>query len=272
MGNPFRKLPAHSPVTAISITAYNRMIDMLNWWQSRGPLGGGQVRGLADWDQSVFKVKNSTGYDLLSYDPVGLDGPLITPTDNEQEFENVTALEGVEPTVAAHAGCKWGVMLEAAGNGSIGRCCFAGVVPVRVYVTAAADAYVDVIAAETVGTETVYLGTGATGAQILWLEDDTIETIVWAIVRLGATPTIGVRFYVGTTTGAVTSDTDFTVSGLTAIDGGSVPDPDNTGPDTWDVSNAIAEGDGYAIDASKVGKIIGWSDGTLHPLDFPCPE
>ena len=79
------------------------------------------------------------------------------------------------------------------------------------------------------------------------------------------------RFYIGTTTGAVTAGTGFHVSSLTALDGGAVPDPDHTGPDTWNVGNAAADGDGYAIDTAKVGKIIGWADGTLHPLDFPCP-
>lgn len=82
----------------------------------------------------------------------------------------------------------------------------------------------------------------------------------------------GCRFYIGTTTAAVTAGTDFAVSSLTAIDGGSVPDPDNTSPDTWNVSNDVADGDGYTIDTDKVGKIIGWADGTLHPLDFPCPD
>lgn len=271
MANPYRKIPAGSPVTSFSITAYNRMIDMLAWWESQQSFGGGPIRGLVDWDQSVFRVRNNTGGDLLSYAVVGLDGPIFDPNDGgENELKNHTSQKGVEPTVADHLG-KWGVMLEAAADGKIGRCCLSGVVPVRVYVTATSDTHCDVIAAETVSDETTYIGTGPAGFQLLWLNPDAdADTIAWAIVRLGSSRPMGVRFFIGTTTGAVTAGTGFTVSSLTAVDGGLVPDPDHTSPNTWDVANTAAGGDGYAIDSGKVGKIIGYADGTLHPLDFPC--
>lgn len=187
MANRYRKLPAGSPVTAFSITAYNRMIDMLDWWQTNQAHSGGRpLRNLVDWDQTVFLTKNSSGACLPSYGVVGLDGPLYGPTDNLTEFKNVTPLEGVEPVVADHAG-KWGVMLEMCGDGKIGRCCFAGVVPTRVYVNGVDDGYCDVIVGETDGDYTCYLGTGASGAQILWRENagSGAGTVVWAIVRLG---------------------------------------------------------------------------------------
>ena len=199
MANPFRKLPLGSSVTAFSITAWNRMIDMLNWWVSnQGHSGGGPLRNLVDWDQSVFKTKNSSGADVSVYGPLGLSGPRFGPTDNLTEFRNVTPLEGVEPTVEDHAGGKWGVLLETTANGSYGRCCFSGVVPVRVYVNGADDQFCDVIDAETVGSETCYLGTGGSGAQILWRENagSGEGTIVWALVRLGSSSaTVGSEVY-----------------------------------------------------------------------------
>lgn len=210
MANPYRKLRAHSPVTAFSITAWNRLMDMLDWWMMKQSHSGGKpLKNLVDWNQTFFRVKNATGYGLASYDPIGLDGPIFDPaTGGEPELKNQTSQKGSEPTVADHAGGKWGVMLEAAANGKIGRCCMVGVVPVRVYVNGTADKYVDVIAAETVGegeeAETVYLGTGSSGAQILWRgnEGSGAGTIVWAIVRLGqADP--GIRFR-NKSTGSVT--------------------------------------------------------------------
>lgn len=187
MGDPYRKLPSGSPVTAFSITAYNRMIDMLRWYEAQQRFGGGRIGRVTDWDQSVFRVRNDTGADLMSYSVVGLDGPIFDPTDGgEPELLTQTSQKGVEPTVEDHAGGKWGVMLEAAPSGKIGRCCLAGVVPVRLYVTDPSAKSCDVIAAETVGDEEVYLGTGGNGAQILWMEEGAqAETIVWAIVRLG---------------------------------------------------------------------------------------
>lgn len=188
MANPFRKLPAGSPVTAFSITAWNHMLDMLNWWQTVG--GGGRPLGGVDWDQSIFRCRNDTGGDLASYAVVGLDGPLWPPSDGAAElaeFRNQTSIKGVTPTVADHRG-RWGVMLEAVPDGAIGRCCLAGVVPLRVYCDRYKHGYCDIIAAETINGETVYVGSRGFGTRILWWEatdsgDD--GTIVWAIVRLG---------------------------------------------------------------------------------------
>jgi hypothetical protein len=93
---------------------------------------------------------------------------------------------------------------------------------------------------------------------------------VYTYVRWGNREVIvsapsAVRFFTGTTTSAVsTTDATFTVSGLTAVDGGSVPEPDSG--ENWTVTN-----DAYEIDSGASGKIIGYADGTLHPLDFPCP-
>ena len=145
MTNPYQKLPAGSSVTQFSLTAWNRLMDMLNWWQSsQAQAGGGPLRNLVDWDRGVFKTKNSSGADLPSYGVLGLDGPLYTPAENLAEFLRVTPLEGVTPTVADHADGRWGVALEMIGDGRIGRCCFAGVVPVRVYVNGVDDQYCEV--------------------------------------------------------------------------------------------------------------------------------
>ena len=188
MANPFRKLPAGSPVTAFSITAYNRMIDMLNWWQTVG--GGGRPGSFVDWDQTVFRCRNDTGDDLASYAVVGIGGPIWSPSDGAAElveFHNQTSMKGVEPTVASHLG-RWGVMLEATPDGAIGRCCLTGVVPLRVYCTSHLHRSCDAVGAKTVTGETVYVGSGHSGSQILWWEaasSGSNGTIVSAIVRLG---------------------------------------------------------------------------------------
>ena len=188
MANPYRHLTRNAMPTDISITAYNKLMDMLSWWQTNQARSGGPpLKGLVDWDQCVFKTKNTSGAVVPTYGVVGLAGPLYGPTDNLSEFRNVTPMEGVEPVVADHAGGRWGVALEMIDNGCIGRCCFAGVVPTRVYVNGADDGYCDIIEGETDGDYTCYLGTGQTGAQILWRENagSGAGTVVWAIVRLG---------------------------------------------------------------------------------------
>lgn len=189
MANPFRKLPPHSPVTAFSITVWNRMIDMLNWWETSRSARGGPV-GIGDWDQSVFRCRNDTGGDLASYAVVGIDGPIWAPSDGDAElaeFRNQTSIKGVTPAVADHRG-KWGVMLEATPEGAIGRCCLAGVLPVRIYCDSYKHTRCDIVTAKTVDSETVYLGSRAFGTRILWWEatgSGDEGTIVSGIVRLG---------------------------------------------------------------------------------------
>jgi len=79
------------------------------------------------------------------------------------------------------------VALVETDDGQIADFAVSGVVPTRVYVNGADDQYCDIIEGETDGDYTCYLGTGATGARILWRENagSGAGTVVWAIVRLG---------------------------------------------------------------------------------------
>jgi hypothetical protein len=269
MGDPYKPLPAGAAVTGMSRTAYNLMLRMLREWRQ----GGGRGANRSSRTVCEVLVCNRTYLTAPAFSILGIDEPLISPFKNRFACQQRPGFNGVEPTVDNHLG-KWVVLEEPIGAGKIGKAVLVGFAVVRLYVNAADDEYCDVIDAETIGGEKVYLGSGPSGARILWRENagSGEDTICWACICLPCIkPATCPRFYIGTTTGAVTAGTGFHVSGLTATDGGSVPDPDHTGPDTWDVENAAAGGDGYDIDASKVGKIIGYADGTLHPLDFPCP-
>ena len=56
----------------------------------------------------IILVKNASGYDQDRFAVLGIDGPIITPTDNEDEFKNKVAFNGVTPTEAGHTGnCKF---------------------------------------------------------------------------------------------------------------------------------------------------------------------
>jgi hypothetical protein len=86
MGDYFKPLVPGDPVTKMSRTAYNLMLQMLKWWQTAGG-GRGLPSSMVDRDQSVFSCRNDSGEDVDEYGVVGIDGPLITPTDNEREFQ-----------------------------------------------------------------------------------------------------------------------------------------------------------------------------------------
>ena len=50
---------------------------------------------------------------------LGIDSPVISPTDNETEFKNTVALSCVAPT-SSHAG-KFVVLLEPLADGRMGK-------------------------------------------------------------------------------------------------------------------------------------------------------
>jgi len=127
----------------------------------------------------IILVKNTSGTDQDRFAVLGIDSPVITPTDNEDEFKNRLALRGVVPDQAEHVG-RFVILAEPLADGEIGRAFAHGVCPVKINVEDEAHAYADIEDAQT-----QYLKSGTSGAaQILWAESGTGE--VWAVVRLGA--------------------------------------------------------------------------------------
>jgi hypothetical protein len=197
MGDPYAKLPAGSAVTKFSVTAWNRMLDMLRWWLSQQAKSGSSGVS-ADTDVCIFDVKNDSGEDQDWLAPLGLDDIVITPDDNLDGFRHKPMLSGITPVIPDHRG-KWAILLSPCPDGDIVKAAVSGVVPTRVYVNDFNDKACDVIEKKTVEgdseadppteDEDCYLGSGSSGAQIIWWEaskESDNETIVWALVRLGS--------------------------------------------------------------------------------------
>lgn len=137
--------------------------------------------------ETVVLIRNETGVDLDFFAVVGLGDPLITPTENEEEFKLRRAFIGVEPA-AEHAG-KFAIMAHpvahvdgSADGQDIGRGVVHGVTQALVKMASLSHTFADVDAGET-----GHLLSAATGgAQILWREEDAeVDDVVWAYVRLG---------------------------------------------------------------------------------------
>lgn len=164
----------------------------LNGWQDAADYvhdldrGGGSLPGPAGtMEPTIVRIKNTTGADLDRFSILGIDGPIFSPSENLDTFKTRLGLNGVFPTLEDHRG-KFVVLLRPLAQGAVGPAAVAGVVPVRVYVNSPDHTYCDVIAKKTVGGEDCYLGSGGSGAQILWLGPASSGDIAWAIVRLGA--------------------------------------------------------------------------------------
>lgn len=166
----------------IPAQTFNTFIDAARDFRARQQ-GSAQTAQQSFRSSGIILVKNASGYDQDRFAVLGIDSPVITPTDNEDEFKNRPALRGVTPAEASHTG-RFIILAEPLADGEIGRAFAHGVCPVKVNVINANHRFADVndgVAGS--------LKSGLTGAAlILWAESGTGE--VWAVVRLGV-PSIG---------------------------------------------------------------------------------
>ncbi len=163
------RIPAHT---------FNTFIDAARDFRSRQQ-GRAQNAQPGFRQNGIVLVKNASGSDRGRFNVLGIDSPIFTPTDNEEEFKNRVALSGVTPAGADHTG-KFVILLEPIANNEIGLACVHGVCPVKIDVTDEDQQYADIS-----NGEAGKLKNSCTGAaQILWVEPGTGEK--WAIVRLGA--------------------------------------------------------------------------------------
>ena len=99
----------------------------------------------------IIKVRNKSGEDRDRYDVLMIDDPIISPTDNEQQFKNQVAFEDYEPSEQAQprdpktpAFCQnFVVLLEPLPADGIGRAT-AGVTVARVNVIRESDGFADI--------------------------------------------------------------------------------------------------------------------------------
>jgi len=202
-------------------------------------------------DRDVVLVKNQSGADRKRFDVLGIDDALITPTDNLDEFKNRVAFTGVSPVAPDHQH-KFVVLLGPLADGQIGPAAVSGAVQARVFVNSADDPYCDIVEKKTVGGEDCYLGTGPSGAQILWMQDDAEpETIVWAIIRLGDTTNLTpFELKDDCTPGAV----GLAAWSLQANDSGGFDDPDYQSAPDLTVSDALCKFRALGHDSTAEGQ------------------
>lgn len=126
----------------------------------------------------VIFVRNDSGSDRDRFDVLGVGAPIVSPTDNLDEFKRQVTFAGVTPVEDDHAQ-KFVVLQEPVAAGGLARAVIHGVTVARVSVETG-----DETAAGITDNDPSSLSASDTGAaQILWLEGTSGS--VWAIVRLG---------------------------------------------------------------------------------------
>jgi len=177
----FKKVQAGDPLR-FPAPMFNGLVDLLG----KGPrTGAGDVIRSHNCS-GIVDVHNTTAQDFTVGQILGTDDPLFTPTENLDSFRFDPSLKGETPSLSSHLG-KFAVLIEPIPHDCVGKCVISGLAAARIYVNGVADQYCDVIAKKTVSSEDCYLGTGGSGAKILWRDNagSGHGTIVWAVVRLG---------------------------------------------------------------------------------------
>jgi len=126
---------------------------------------------------SVVWVKNTSGADRSTGEPLGVDGPVFGPDDNLNEFVHRPTLKGATPT-CSHAG-GFVVLIEPVRNGEIGRAVICGLAVARVSISDESHRYADVDPDNAAQLRSIVAGSAA----ILWPTTPT-PGLQWCLLSL----------------------------------------------------------------------------------------
>jgi len=174
MGDKFRQVQSNQKV-AISAPTWNAMLEAAKaheFSKFNSTSGDNPLFRQAD----ICKVRNDSGNTLDRFSVVELSNALITPQENEAEFQSRAAFRVILPTKQARG--KFGVLLEPIPSGRIGRAWVSGVCPARVEVVDEKHRFCEAVAGNAA------LRTDCFGsARILWREPGL--GLRWSLIRLG---------------------------------------------------------------------------------------
>lgn len=171
MADRFQKVGAGQPLQ-ISADVWNQLIDVA------------QAAKQSQHDQSsnnpatkrradIVRVRNVSGFNLDRFSIVGLQSPIIAPSQNAVEFKNEVTFEVGLPDGSP----RFGVVIEPLQAGAIGKAVVAGVIAARIIVPDLPYACAVPVAGQPSSLVSVPHGP----AQLLWME--ATGATRWAIIR-----------------------------------------------------------------------------------------
>jgi hypothetical protein len=173
MAEPFRKVQPGDPLR-IPADAWNALMDLSQFQRNQRHNQLSDSEGTSR-QTTLAKVRNQTGVDLDRFSIVALGSPIVSPTDNLNEFKNQSNFQGLLPS--ANTKSRFGVLLEPLGENRIGTAVVSGCVIARVSV--GMQVY-DCV--ETVPGEPSFLRNVPHGpASVMWME--STGSIRWAVIR-----------------------------------------------------------------------------------------
>ncbi len=141
MGDDLRNVQAGEPL-AIPAGAYNAFVGAARRDQaSRLNIGGRAFQHHRQAD--MLLVQNDSGADVGMAEVLGIDGILIDPSVNINDFRYAPSLSGITPATASHLG-NFVVTAEPIADGAVGLCYIAGACACYVKMNADWHDYCDV--------------------------------------------------------------------------------------------------------------------------------
>lgn len=167
----------------IPAAAYNAFIDAAQYVAQHQH---DKARALAADElrrQDYVLIRNDSGTPRDRFDILGINGVLIKPTENLNEFKSRIVLRGIMPQPRVHMD-NFAVLLDTLPVGGIGRACISGACITRVRMLNEYDQY----AAPFNSASWLYSGAGT--SRLLWVEppDERQNPWAWCVVRTGSFP------------------------------------------------------------------------------------
>lgn len=172
----FRKVRPGAPLH-LRAEDWNAAMDAAQAHRA-GPRAAPTPRTGVRANPNIVLVRNETGSDQDRFAVLGIDAPIVGPTDNEHQFTSRVGLDGVTPEEGTHEG-RFVILAEPIADGKIGRAWISGTAVVKVDVQYETDGYADILDGDT----TALVSRTQGSARILWKAAGTGEQ--WAVVRLG---------------------------------------------------------------------------------------
>lgn len=161
--------------------AYNAFVDAANWVRRNARSESFDASDSVGRNLHTIRVKPTN--DIARFGIIGIDSILFTKEDNENEFYNGAAINGVTPAAATHLG-RFVVALDPINAGKIGVGAISGIMPMKVDFGTddVAGCYADVKDGDSEALKVYPVGS----ARVLWKEEGS--GVKWALVRLGSPP------------------------------------------------------------------------------------
>ena len=180
MAGSMKKVLPGDPLE-ISADTFNTLIDVAQAHKSNHRSTSRQ-RQIFQTPPNIALVLNDSGADRNRFDVLGITGPILTPAENIDSFQNRVSLNGGAPG-ASDSG-RFVILAEPIADGAIGRAYVDGVCPVRVEMDDESHGFADV----SDGVTDTLLSASSGTAQLLWVqpvEDRDDPSVAWAIIRIG---------------------------------------------------------------------------------------